>query len=205
MSVIGRYWTFANEHGGWKVYWKAASVIVPSVSRTDTNLEEMRNTTASYSSRVLSLSMLRDAKANVRQFLSVWSCIFRRSRHPRRVIHTKKINVENSKYYPKPLNFAIFYKLKLLKLFNVSHLILKRKNESSTLWRIIFKLFNFFKYFITIFRIFTMFYNILIKNKKIILKYIKESGKKIVLSAFIRMSKVASSLNLFPLSRLFSH
>lgn len=27
MPVIGRYWTFANEHGGWKVYWKVASVI----------------------------------------------------------------------------------------------------------------------------------------------------------------------------------
>jgi len=27
MSVIGRYWTFANEHAGWKVYWEAASLI----------------------------------------------------------------------------------------------------------------------------------------------------------------------------------
>lgn len=36
MSVIGRYWTFANEHGGWKVYWKAVSVIVPCPARTQT-------------------------------------------------------------------------------------------------------------------------------------------------------------------------
>lgn len=67
MSVIGRYWTFANEHGGWKVYWKAASVIVLSVSWADTNLEEMRNMASRIRViRVLSLSALRDAKASVR-------------------------------------------------------------------------------------------------------------------------------------------
>lgn len=68
MSVIGRYWTFANEHGGWKVYWKAASVIWACVLGGH-KLGRNEESTASYGSRVLSLNTLRDAKASIRMVL----------------------------------------------------------------------------------------------------------------------------------------
>lgn len=64
MSVIGRYWTFTNEHGGWKVYWKTAFVIWACVLNGH-KLGRNEEGTASYSDCILSLNTFRNAKANI--------------------------------------------------------------------------------------------------------------------------------------------